>query len=88
MTYHAPAHVHFRAVDDEIVLLDTRRDAYFGLNPTGAIAWSALAAGRSATDAAADISAQFDVEPAAAGADVVALIEQLVARGLLEPFAR
>jgi coenzyme PQQ synthesis protein D (PqqD) len=87
MTYHPPAHVQFRAVDDEIVLLDTRRDAYFGLNPTGAVAWSALAAGRTAEAAAAAISAEFDVEPTLARIDVAALIDQLVASGLLEPLA-
>ena len=85
MTYQAPTHVHSRAVHDELVLLDARQDAYFGLNPTGAVAWSALAAGRSPEAAAAEISAQFDVAPEVARIDVAALVDQLVARGLLEP---
>jgi hypothetical protein len=85
MTYRAPTHVHSRPVHDELVLLDARHDAYFGLNPTGAVAWSALVAGRSPEAAAAEISAQFDVTPEVARTDVSALVDQLVARGLLEP---
>ncbi len=85
MSYRVSPHVHSRAVHDEVVILDARDDAYFALNPTGAVVWSVLAAGRSPEAAAAKLEARFGVPLDVARADAAALIDQLVARGLLEP---
>ena len=84
MSYRVPPHVHHRAVHDELVLLDARGDAYFGLNPTGAVVWAALAEGGSPEAAAAALVERFAVTPEAARTDVAALVDQLLARGLLE----
>ena len=85
MSYRVPPHVRSRAVHDEVMLLDARDDAYFALNPTGAVVWSVLAVGRPSEAAAAELVARFGVSPEAARADAAALIDQLVACGLLEP---
>lgn len=45
MSFRVSAHVRFRRIDDEAVLLDARSDAYFGLNPSGVTVWEALSAG-------------------------------------------
>ncbi len=88
MSYCVPPYVHVRLVHDEAVLLDTRSDAYFALNPSGAVVWSVLAEGRSEESAAEDLVAQFAVTPETARVDVAAVIDELVARGLLERIAR
>jgi hypothetical protein len=85
MTYRVPQHVHFRAVHDEIVMLDARDDAYFTLNPTGAVVWSALAGGGSLEAAATALADEFTVTPESARADVQSILAELVDRGLLEP---
>ncbi len=87
MSYRVPPYAHFRLVHDEAVLLDTRSDAYFALNPSGAVVWSVLADGRSEESAADDLAGQFAVTPETVRADVAAVIEELLARGLLERIA-
>ena len=69
---------------DELVLLDARSDTYFALNPTGTVVWTVLADGRAPEAATTELVARFAVTPEAARDDVAALIDQLVARGLLE----
>ena len=85
MTFRAPPHVHFRAVHDETVLLDTRTAACFGLNASAAVAWSILSNGGSAGDAVEELVARFEVAPEVATADLAGLVDALVARGMLEP---
>jgi hypothetical protein len=83
--YRVPPHVHHRALDDEVVVLDARADAYLGLNPTAAAAWHVLARGGSAAAAVEAIIAQFEIDAERATADLVDLIAELVGRGVLEP---
>jgi hypothetical protein len=85
MTYQVPPHVHFRAVHDEVVVLDTRADAYLGLNASAAVAWQALAAGGSRSTAVDRVLEQFDVTAETAEGDIGQLVEELVSRGLLVP---
>ena len=84
MTYRVPPHVHFRAVHDELVLLDARNDGYFALNPSGAVVWSVLADGQPPEAAAASLVTQYAVPPEQARADVAAVVDELIGRGLLE----
>jgi hypothetical protein len=84
VNYAIPSHVYVKAVGDEAVLLDTRSDAFFGLNPSAAVVWDALATGLTSTDALDALVARFAVAPETARADVDALIDQLVAHGFLE----
>ena len=72
------------------VLLDVGTKHYFTLNATGVLAWRLIAAG-DAPDAGAlahAITARYpEVDPAAVGADVAALLAELAAEGLLAPAA-
>ncbi len=84
MGYCVPEHIHFREVHDELMLLDAQNDTYFALNPTGAVVWSVLASGRSPEAAAATLAAYYAVTPETAEADVAAVVDELVGRGLLK----
>lgn len=88
MSYSVPEHIHFREVHDELMLLDAQNDAYFVLNPTGAVVWSVLASGRSPETAAARLAASYAVTPERAEADVAAVVDELVGRGLLNRLDR
>lgn len=91
MSYRVPPSVHFRAVNDEAVLLDARAEraeAYFGFNTTAAVVWGVLADSGSPDEAIDELVARFEVTPEVARADVAAMVEQLVARGLLERVAK
>ena len=84
MSYCVPEHIHFREVHDELVLLDAHNDAFFALNPTGAVVWSVLASGGPPEAAADALVAWYAVTPETAEADVAAVVAELVGRGLLK----
>lgn len=88
MKYRVPAHVHFRSIHDEVVILDTRTDTYLGLNDTAAAAWSVLSSGGSSETAIEELTTRFDVSPDVATSDVVALIRDLLDRELLHPVSK
>ncbi|MFI6530622.1 lasso peptide biosynthesis PqqD family chaperone [Streptomyces uncialis] len=74
----APA-VHATATDTGMVLLDENSGRYWQLNPTGALILHALLDGHSADDAARQLLARHpQLDPAQAGRDVTALIENLL----------
>ena len=75
--------VSMRTVHDEVVLLDMASEQYYGLNPVGACVISAINGGADVDGAVAAVLAAFDAPEQQVGADVVALIEELVATGLL-----
>jgi hypothetical protein len=83
MSYRVPEHVAFRSVDDEIVLFEATTEAYHGLNASAAAVWTILADGGDLAAAIDGLVERFDVAREAAAGDVAALIERLVARGLL-----
>lgn len=85
MSYRIPAYVHHRTVDNEVVLFDGQTETYLGLNSTGAIVWTVLVAGNSTRAAADALIEDTGVAPDVALADTVALADELVRRGLLEP---
>jgi hypothetical protein len=67
---------------DELVLLDPETQEMFSLNATGRLAWRALP-GRSVAEVAALLADSFEVTAAEAEADVRALLQRLLAAGLL-----
>jgi sulfur transfer complex TusBCD TusB component (DsrH family) len=75
--------VHARLFDNELVILDLAKGEYFALDDLGARLWSGLEAGRSVEQLAQEIVAEYDVTLDRALADLVALGDDLVARGLL-----
>jgi hypothetical protein len=75
--------VHTREFDGELVVLDLARGEYFGLDETGLRVWNLLSAGQPVAQAAAVIATEYGVDDDRVTADVMALVENLVARGLV-----
>ena len=77
--------VHAREFDGEMVLLDLERGEYFGLDELGCVAWKGLVNGESPQEIADRIGPEHDVTPERLVSDLVALADELVARGLAVP---
>lgn len=75
--------VVFRTVGTESILLDLEGGLYYGLDEVGTRVWMLLA-DLSGEDVCRRLVQEFDVTLDQARADVAALIDQLVERGLLE----
>ena len=71
VTYRVPAHVQAHPLHDEVVLLDARRDAFHGLNPTAAVAWRVLAAGQPPAAAVEALVERFEIDDDGAVDDAV-----------------
>ena len=75
--------VHARLFDEELVILDLAKGEYYALDRVGACLWSGLQAGRSIDAIAREIVAEYDVTFERALDDLVALGDDLVAKGLM-----
>ncbi|MEO8796689.1 MAG: PqqD family protein [Polyangiaceae bacterium] len=79
----ARADVHVRAFDGELVILDLARGDYFGVNEVGARLWAGLASGQTTREVALDLRGVYDVEEGKLLEDLLALTNELLARGLV-----
>ena len=68
---------------DEAILLDLETETYFGLNSIGSRFWKLVTTAPTIRDAIAVMLEEYDVAPDELERDMVALIEDLVGRGLL-----
>ncbi len=71
-------------LSDEAVILGLRDSIYYGLDGPGVRIWELVQRPASLGDVADTVSREFDVERDAALADLLALTNDLLARGLLE----
>jgi hypothetical protein len=78
-----PPEVLARQVGEETVMLDLARGTYFGLDPVGARIWQLLAEGRSLAETRDAIVAEYDVSAEDAERDLLALVADLTAQGLI-----
>ena len=76
--------VQWRAVEGEIVALDTRESQYLGVNESGADLWGMLAEGTSEDALAEHLVQTYKLDRDLAGAHVAAFLDQLRAQSLLE----
>ncbi len=76
-------HVFAREFDGELVLLDLERGEYFGLDAVGATVWEALGQDGSIDRAVDAVVAAFEVSREQADADIRALVDDLLKRGIL-----
>jgi hypothetical protein len=72
------------ALADETVILGLHDGVYYGLDAVGARAWALLATRRRVSELVAAIAAEFDVTADRCERDVLALLEELAARGLVQ----
>lgn len=81
--YAPAACVLTRRVGDELVLLNTTTEVYFGLDPIGTTMWEALVDHRTIEAALAVLVKAYDVEESRLRRDLADLVAALAAQGLL-----
>jgi hypothetical protein len=72
------------ALEDELAILHLRAGRYYGLDPVGARVWQLIAAPRSLRTVRDALVAEYDVDAARCEADLLALVRDLAAAGLVE----
>lgn len=82
--FEIPAHVLYREVDGQMVLLDVEREEYFGLNEVGAEIVAGVTAGP-LDDALGAVLGRYEVDEAVLRRDAEELLESLLGAGLLLP---
>ena len=80
----SPRAIHTRTPEGSMVL-DTVDDAYFELNATGEVLWTAVQRGASADDLVRALCDAFDVDAERARADVDRWIADMSSTRLIEP---
>lgn len=71
-------------VAGETVILELGRGVYFGLADVGARVWELLAEDRTVGDIRDVVVAEYDVDPERAEVDLLTLLVEMQARGLVE----
>ncbi|MBN9166036.1 MAG: PqqD family protein [Myxococcales bacterium] len=84
MSVRVSPRVYARAFGDEIVLLDFGVGEYFGLDPIGAEIWRRLEAGETLARIADSLVERYEVTREVALGDIVALVDEMRDKGLLE----
>jgi len=69
-------------VGGEAIMMHLDEGRYFTLNRVGTEIWSRLRQGRSVGEICAELSERYDAPPQQIEAETLALVEQIVARGL------
>jgi hypothetical protein len=72
-------------LDGEAVLLDLERETYFSLNRVGARIWALIGEGLTFSAIVDRLADEFDASRTVIAADAMALAEELLAAGLVEP---
>lgn len=80
-----PQEVIARQVGEETVMLDLAKGAYFGLDPVGARMWQLLQEGKSLEDVRDAMAEEYEAPREDIERDLLALVDKLVADGLLLP---
>jgi len=82
--FRIPDEVIFRELDGEAVVLNLDTGIYFGLDAVGTDIWRAIVAAATLDDALGQVQAEYDVEPGTLRTDFLRLVDQLLAKGLLQ----
>lgn len=71
-------------VDGEAVILNLADGVYYGLDPVGAWIWERMEQPRSVAELRDAVVAEWEVDAPTAEADLLALLAELAARGLVD----
>ncbi len=71
-------------LDGEAVILSLRDSTYYGLNEVGALIWSRVQLPTEVRAVCAAVLEEYDVDPADCERDVLQLLNDLAANGLIE----
>jgi hypothetical protein len=83
LTFRVPVDVHTRRFGTELIILELSRGEYFSLDELGARIWEELVSGGSVGDVVERLAPDYDVVVDRLRADVRALAEELMMKGLL-----
>jgi len=83
MRFRIPDNVVFRNLAGESVLLNLSTSTYFGLDAVGTRLWHLITEQSSIASVIETLLAEYDVDEPRLQKDVEALIDQLLAKGLL-----
>jgi len=73
-----------RDLEGEVVILNLQTGTYFGLNGVGSRIWDLIQQPCAVSHVHDTLLKEYNVEPDACARDLLALLEQLTARGLIE----
>src|SRR5216110_2653246 len=79
-----PETVMASEVDGETVILNLETGIYFGLDAVGSEIWRAIQRNGSLHEALAAVEREYDVDAAVVRADLLQLVSQMLAKGLLQ----
>jgi len=82
--WQIPAHVYAREFAGEIIILDMAGGQYFSLDDVGARVWQGIVRGEEPGAIVDAIVAEYAADHDRVHADVLALTEELVRKGLVE----
>jgi hypothetical protein len=82
-SFRVPEHVHWHRFDLQLVVLDLRAGAYYGLNEVAATAFEELAVGRPTNEVVTTLLDSYDVDRLELERGIDKLVRDLVDRGLL-----
>ena len=71
-------------LEGEAVILNLKSGAYYGLNAVGARIWNLLQEPRTVSEIRDTLLAEYEVEPQQCDRELLALLQQLEAEGLIE----
>ncbi|AFY46590.1 Coenzyme PQQ synthesis protein D (PqqD) [Nostoc sp. PCC 7524] len=74
----------YSELQGEAVILDTKSGVYYGLNQVGASIWNIIQSPKSLKEIHEALLAEYDVEPDVCERDLMVLIEDLAAKGLID----
>ena len=83
-TVRVPAQVMARVIDGETVILDLAGGMYFGLDAVGTRIWGLLGEGWTLGEVCEVMVGEYEVTREVVEGDVVRLVGELAAKGLLE----
>ena len=79
-----PDAVITRELDGETILLNLETGIYFGLDKVGTDVWRAIRTVGTLGEALDLVQSEYDVEPAVLRVDFLRLVDELLAKGLLQ----
>jgi hypothetical protein len=71
-------------LEGEAAILNLKNGVYYGLNPVGARVWELIQEPHTVVEVRDVVLEEYDVEPDCCERDLLALLEDLAAEGLLE----
>lgn len=74
----------YSELQGEAVILDIKSGVYYGLNQVGASIWNLIQVPKTMDEIQAALLAEYDVEPETCKQEVLVLLQDLAAKGLID----